>query len=273
MSIIERVNTELEDNFPDNVSVVVRSFSEDKPFKHRAFERYRAASLIKVPLAIALFDGIEKKKFNIYDVCTLDGEDKVYRLEDQNGEVDKAEIGTEFAIDFLVGEMLVKSDNSATNMLISYIGMDYVNTMLQEFAYVDTVLGRKMCDKHARAIGDENYTNASEMTQMFKDLHEGKILGKDKHAQHLLGMMAQSKFHSKITRDLPMEEEGFDVPRKGGVLAPYKDQPSVVHDVGLVRLPENPYVIGVFVEGVDSKTGSDYIAQVSKKVYTTIVSK
>jgi beta-lactamase class A len=266
MTLVETISSNIQMNLPDNISVVVRGFSDKEHFGRNAFTKYRAASLIKVPLAIALFDGIESGVFDIHDTLVLQEEDKVHRPEDQNGRVDKSEVGTEFTVDYLVDQAMTRSDNTAANMLISYVGMDYVNTMLQEFGYVDTVLARKMCDKHAKAIGEENFTNPSEITQIFHDLHTGAMINPE-HSQHLLGIMSRSKFHDKLTKYIPKD---IEVPRKGGVLDAYQYHPTVVHDVGLVKLPETPYVIGVFVAGIGKKQAKEHIAQISGNVYHTI---
>jgi beta-lactamase class A len=266
MTLVETLKSDIEMDLPDNVSVVVRSFSEDEPFKHNAFVRYRAASLIKVPIAIAVFDGVETGDFDMHDTLVLKEEDKVHRPEDQNGRVDRSEVGTEFTVDYLVDQAMTRSDNTAANMLIRYVGMDYVNTMLQEFGYVDTVLARKMCDKHAKAVGEENFTNPSEITQMFRDLHRGAML-KPEHSQHLLGIMSKSKFDEKLTKYLPRD---IEVPRKGGVLDAYQNHQTVVHDVGLVKIPDTPYIIGVFIEGLDKNQAKEHIAQISANVYHTI---
>ncbi|MBN2112492.1 serine hydrolase [Candidatus Woesearchaeota archaeon] len=267
MGLIDKVKAELTDTFPDNVSVVVRGFSDDEHFSHNAFKKYRAASLIKVPLAIALFDGIENGMFDLHEAIAVTSVDAVYREEDQNGNVDRARIGDEFTVDYLLMEALAKSDNTATNMLIRYVGMDCVNVLLHEFGYVETVLARKMCDREAREKGKENYTNPSEITQMFRDLNTGAML-KPEHSQHLLGIMAQSKFHSKLTKYLP---KSIDVPRKGGSLEPLGDQKSVAHDVGIVKIPYSPYVIGIFTEGFEKDEANEFIAQLSGRIYQTVV--
>lgn len=267
MSLIEKVKAELKDEFSDNSSIVVADVSQDKPFNHNPLKQYRAASLIKLPVALALFDGIEAGMFSLDETLTLTESDAVYRPQDKNGHIDNSEVGTVFKVSDVLDETMTKSDNTAANMLIRYVGMEQVNNLMQEFGYVMTSISRKMCDKEARALGNENYTTASEMVHMLKDLHLGRILTKE-HSKYLIDTMSESKFKSKITKYLP---EDVVVPRKGGYLEPFHDHPAIVQDVGLVQVPDSHYVIGVFIEGMDKINGNEFIAQVSNRVYHTVV--
>ncbi len=54
--------------------------------------------------------------------------------------------------------MICLSDNTATNILIDYIGMDKINECIKEKGFTGTVLGRKMMDAEARKAGKDNFT-------------------------------------------------------------------------------------------------------------------
>lgn len=228
-----------------------------------AGRRYRAASLIKVPLAIALMDGVEKGVLSLDEMLTVTPENRVRAKADKGGDVDHARAGTKFTVDDVLYQALANSDNSAANMLMDYAGMDNVNRLIEKYGAKDTVLARKMCDRRAVKEGKENYTTPMEMANIFESLRRFEVIP-PRYCRKLLSMMAKNRFNGKLTRDLP---EGMEVPRKGGVLRPRRGEPGVVHDVGIVPVPNRPYTIGVFTEGVETDEAKDIIARVSKHAY------
>ena len=226
---------------------------------------YRAASLIKVPLAMALMDGVERGFLSLDDMLTVKPENKVKAKADKGGTVDHARVGTKFSVDDVLYHALANSDNSATNMLIDYVGMCEVNRLIDKYGAKDTVLARKMCDRDAVKKGNENYTTPKEIAEIFESLRRFEVLP-PRYCRKLLNIMAQSKFTDKITRDLPKEIKEY-VPRKGGTLRPRRGEPEVVHDVGIVYVPGRPYTIGVFTEGVEIGEAKGIIAKVSRRAH------
>lgn len=59
--------------------------------------------------------------------------------------------------------MICLSDNTATNILIDYIGMDKINAYIKEKGFTGTVLGRKMMDAEARKAGKDNFTTPKDV--------------------------------------------------------------------------------------------------------------
>lgn len=59
--------------------------------------------------------------------------------------------------------MICLSDNTATNILIDYIGMDKINACIKEKGFTGTVLGRKMMDAEARKAGKDNFTTPKDV--------------------------------------------------------------------------------------------------------------
>jgi beta-lactamase class A len=230
-----------------------------------AERKYRAASLIKIPLAIALMHGVEKGALGLDELLTVTEENMVEAGEGKGGDVDHAGEGARFTVDDVLYHALANSDNSATNMLIGYVGMDNVNRIIEAYGAKDTVLARKMYDWDAARKGKENYTTPAEIAVFFESLRRKDALP-PRYCRRLLHIMAKSKFKDKLTKKLPEKIKEF-LPRKGGTLSPANGMPEVVHDAGIVYAPGRPYTIGVFTEGVEKEEAKGVIADVSKAAY------
>jgi beta-lactamase class A len=71
--------------------------------------------------------------------------------------------------------MITLSDNTATNMLIDYIGMDKINEYINKNGYKGTILGRKMMDTKAREAGRDNFTAPGDVYRILQVLFEDEI--------------------------------------------------------------------------------------------------
>jgi len=245
----------------DNVSVVTEYLRTGDVLDIRGENPYRAASVIKVPISIALCEGVENNRLSLDDELVLTEENKV----EGKGRVDRSKIGEKFKVEDLVYYMLTQSDNSATNTLIDYIGEKEVNHTMEKHGYRNTHLGRKM-----QYTGDgESITTPREMTELFEALYRETILP-GKYCRFLLNILKQSEFKNRIPRKLPKE---IEIAHKGGTLSKEKWGYSVVHDVGIIYLPYRNYILSVFTQDMSLDEGSGLIADISKAVYSCFASR
>lgn len=84
--------------------------------------RILPASLIKVPLAMAVMKKIEKGDWKLYNELILTKEDR----DNEWGEVYKRPIGSPITVEKLIEEMLLNSDNTAYRILYRNLSMDEV---------------------------------------------------------------------------------------------------------------------------------------------------
>ncbi|MBQ2640788.1 MAG: N-acetylmuramoyl-L-alanine amidase, partial [Lachnospiraceae bacterium] len=71
--------------------------------------------------------------------------------------------------------MLSASDNGSANTLIDVLGMDTVNTYMQEHNYPDGQLNRKMLQKN----GTENYVSARDCGRLLCRAYQGRLVSKE----------------------------------------------------------------------------------------------
>ncbi len=124
-----------------------------------------AASLVKVPLAIAALRLAERGELDLHErvvVARLAADDEA-----DFDNLGQAPAGVRSTWAKILDRMITESDNAATNALIDRLGMDALAPIASELGLVHTTLTRRMLDAAARAAGRENLTTAAELAQTF----------------------------------------------------------------------------------------------------------
>lgn len=92
-----------------------------------ADERWYLASSVKVPVAIAVLRGVERGDFTLDTPVTLRAGDYV----DGAGPTNAQPVGAALTVRWLLEQMIVYSDNTASDMLIGLAGIAEVNAVTQ----------------------------------------------------------------------------------------------------------------------------------------------
>lgn len=131
----------------------------------------------------------------------------------------------------LVHLSLAVSDNDATNIVLSVVGMDRVNTLAAELGLGATRLRRAMMDTGAQAAGLENTTSARDMATLLTELAQGPRLSADvrepvvaslERTEHLAGVARylppDAVYAGKLGDDMPAGRYAHDccLVRRGG---------------------------------------------------------
>lgn len=122
----------------------------------------------------------------------------------------------------LLKNMIIYSDNDATNTLIDKYKMDNINAFIKEEGYSDTYLQRKMLDEEARHSGRDNLTSAKDVLKFLEKLYENQDVPRNKRMLEIL--MEQTR-RNKIPRLLP---GSVRVANKTG------EHDNIENDIGIV---------------------------------------
>jgi beta-lactamase class A len=241
--------TMLLDATPGDYSVCVWNARGQQVYGYREEVVRSAASLIKVPLALAIYAIHETDLTAALDLSvTLAETDRV----EGEGSLDNAPAGTTKTVRELVAHTLIESDNTAANLLIERIGFDPVNRFVEHLG-LQTRLRRKFMDFAAMAAGSDNTTTAQEMCALFYHMVQHQ-----RYAE-VLDFLGQSVGQHKLEAGLP---PGTQIAHKVG------DLPGVEHDAGIIIAPSGPYIIAALsVDLPDVETGRATIAQVSGMIW------
>ena len=88
-----------------------------------ADQRWYLASLVKLPIAIAVLRGVEGGSFSLETTLRLRADDRV----DGAGATNAQPVATELTVRWLLEQMMAQSDNTASDMLIELVGLRTVN--------------------------------------------------------------------------------------------------------------------------------------------------
>ena len=131
---------------------------------------YKSASLIKTPIMVCALEDVEK------GLLALDAVIPVQPCHCVGDEAPVIANGTDVTLAVLLEYMITDSNNTATNVLIDYFGMDKVNAVSKRIGLADTVLRRHMLDYEAARQGNENHTTAQDMLRLYTMLLKGEVL-------------------------------------------------------------------------------------------------
>ncbi|MGB7251693.1 MAG: serine hydrolase [Phormidesmis sp.] len=128
-----------------------------------------AASLIKLPIAIALMHKVATEEIDLDSKLYVDPGNFTETAAGSQITVDK-----EYPLGKVMTYMINESNNIATNQLIDYLGRDYITQTLDEMGYVDTYAGRKLVGDSAipADMGDRiNQATTNEIAAMMASVY------------------------------------------------------------------------------------------------------
>lgn len=110
------------------VGVYVRDLESGFEVSQRGDERWYLASTVKVPVALAVLRAVERGDFTLDTRLRIRASDYV----DGAGSTKSKPVGTPLSVRHLMEQMLIYSDNTASDMLIGLVGIDAVNELVAQ---------------------------------------------------------------------------------------------------------------------------------------------
>lgn len=241
--------------FDGEVGLVIKDLAMDWQISYHKDTPFPSASLVKLPIMLALFYAVEEGRINLHDQVRLQG---VYKT-GGSGVLKAIKNGTPFTVEQLIELMITQSDNTAANMLISMLGFEYLNTMFRKMGLSETNLSRKMMDFTLRKRGVENYTTAEEMATLLEKLYRKKMVDEN-ISEMCLTLLKQQHINDRIPARLPQETV---VAHKTGL------ERRVCHDAGIVFTARGDYLICVLTSGErNSRKAKELISKLARYTYS-----
>ena len=129
------------------------------------------ASTIKVPILIEMFRAAKAGEFQWSDSITLPG-DSVGGSGHLQEALAKGPVT--LTVEAMVANMIIDSDNTATNRVIAMAKLERVNRLVQELGARQTCLRRITMDTASAAKGNENVTTPLEMARLVESIYRRK---------------------------------------------------------------------------------------------------
>ncbi len=230
-------------------------------------EVFHAASTMKTPVMIEVFDQAKAGKFKLSDSVVVTNEFRsivdgsAYQMDISDDSADEMykRIGKKMTVRQLVYEMITVSSNLATNILIDKVGAPNVMNTMQELGARDIRVLRGVEDKKAFDKGWNNTVTAYDLALIFEKLARGQMVSRQACVE-MIQVLKEQKFNSIIPARLPKEVQ---VAHKTGEIT------GVRHDSGIVYLPDGEaYVLVLLSKNLENqKAGEEAMAKVSEMIY------
>lgn len=213
---------------PGDVGFYFKDLVSGESFGHRENEMFEAASVIKFPMYAVIMKLAAEGKVDLSERIVCREQDKYPpcgALYFFTGDV-------EVDINTLCGLMITISDNTATNLLIKRLGLDFLNEQFKLIGLKDTHLERYLFDAESSAKGLENRIVPAEIGALLESIYRHSFINEEVSSR-MEKLLLEQQINHKIPGYLP---EGTPVAHKTG------EDDGITNDVGIVY-GEKPFVI------------------------------
>lgn len=233
LELREWINT-----LPGHYGVYAKNLKTGRIFAFRDTDIFPSASVIKVPILIELYRRVEEDHLSLDHLLLLRKEDQV----GGSGVLKDLSANTEYSLRDLAALMITVSDNTATNLLIDYLGVDSVNATARRLGATDTELVRPLQRVPAERAGSINHTTARDMALLMERLATGKAISLAVSEQ-MVALLKRCQGPLSIGKavDDPdfVGEVRVSAAHKTGSLS------QASHDVGIIYSPRINYVAAI----------------------------
>jgi beta-lactamase class A len=192
---------------------------------------FPAASTIKVPILVALFQDVDAGKIRLDEILTMQQD----MVAGGSGNIQYKPVGTQFTVLELATKMITISDNTATNMLIAKLGgIDALNQRFRSWGLTTTAIRNKLPD-----LEGTNTTSPKELGNLLAMVNQGNLVSMQSR-DRLLDIMRHTERDTLLPSGLGA---GATVAHKTG------DIGTMLADAGLVDMPNGKrYIATVMIQ-------------------------
>ncbi len=201
---------------------------------------FPAASTIKIPVLVAFFEDVDAGKIHLDEQLTMDKE----IIGSGAGNMQHSPVGTKYTALETATQMIIISDNTATNMLIRRLGgAEALNQRFQAWGLEHTAIRNWLPD-----LEGTNTTSPKDLVYLLGRVNNGELVSL-RSRDRLLGIMQQTKTRTLLPEGL---EKDAVIAHKTG------DIGKVLGDAGIIDMPTGKrYIAAVF----SSRPHNDYSAR------------
>ena len=210
-----------------------------------------SASTIKLPILVAFFQDLDRRKIHLEEQLTLTEE----IIGSGSGSMQYQEPGTKFSALEVADKMITISDNTATNMLIQRLGgQEALNQRFMDMGLTATRLQNPLPD-----LEGTNTTSPEDLGNLLVKINSSELISL-RSRDRLLHIMKNVVRDTLLPQGL---ESGAIIAHKTG------DIKSVLGDAGIIDMPNGKrYIASVLVKRPDNDPqAKEFIQKASQTVY------
>ncbi|HLY03994.1 MAG TPA: serine hydrolase [Candidatus Cybelea sp.] len=213
-----------------------------------------AASTIKLPVMVAVFEQLAMGRFDLNRRVTLEAHDK----DAGSGDLCDAPDGRAYPVSELLDKMIDVSDNTATNMLIRLVGRRHINLEMEQLGLVTThLLGDVRTD--AWSIRATLRTSPADLVHLLSLMARGELVDRWS-SNEMIAILEADQYNTLLPEPLPAD---IPIAHKTGSFF------DTLNDAGIVYASDAPYVIAVMTTALPSQSlGRQFIHRISRLAYS-----
>lgn len=249
------------------LAVSVQDLETGFELRYRADRWFHAASTIKLAVLLGTYAAIHtgrllpQSRLHVRNRFRSAHDGSAFRVmseRDADSEVQGA-VGRTMRVGELARNMIIRSSNLATNLLLDLHGIGFLQRVLEEHQLSGIDLRRGVEDELAFEHGINNRVTADGLVHLLRVIADERAFSPELSRQ-MLNVLHEQEFRSGIPAGLPAHAR---VANKTGEIS------TIAHDAGIVYLPKRkPYIVAILTEWEPRTTGrSPTIAAASYMVY------
>ncbi len=218
-------------------------------------ESYAAASMIKVPVLVAMLVALDKKVVAMDQLLTI----REDLIAGGSGYLQWRPVGTKIPLSDAAELMITHSDNTATNLIIDLLGgVDPLNRQFAAWGLKETRINNLLPD-----FPGTNKTSPFDLAYLLGTADSGNLLSADSR-QFMFRTMERTRTRTLLPPGLGI---GAKIAHKTG------DIGAMVGDAGIVTTPDGKrYIIVAQVERPhNDRRANELIRTLSRTVYAAVV--
>ncbi|MFH1379914.1 MAG: serine hydrolase [bacterium] len=250
---ISKLNSNIQ-QFSGKVAIVVKDLNNDQTYSFNADKPFVSASLIKLPIMVAVFKEFVESNISLTQKFKLED---TYRV-GGSGILKYKPSGSEYTIYELSYIMIKESDNTAARMLTEIVGYERMNQIFKSIGLKDTNISPKSFDLTNGEIAGDSYTTARDISLLLTEIYNEKMFRRYL-SQQMLAILKLPSRKKRLRKYLP---ENFELAHKTGLLR------GACHDAGIVFSPHGNYLICVLTNNHGNYTqAKNFISDVGKLTF------
>lgn len=256
-SLTEYINNCLNKGNADKISVYFRSLNNGPWIGFNENEYYTPASLLKVPVLIAVLKKAQDDKTLLKKRLNYN---KSNPINQKSNIVDSICIkkGNSYTVEELLEYMIIHSDNNAKEILSELMGADYLLDVM-------TDLGVNLRNKNLKT----DFLTVREYSSFFRILYNASYLNRNM-SEKALELLSKTTFTKGLVAGLPKD---IKISHKFGERTYDDVNIKQIHDCGIVYLPDSPYLLCVMTRGSDFNNLVKIISDISLIVYNSAIKR
>ncbi|WP_330949172.1 serine hydrolase [Virgibacillus sp. MG-45] len=242
--------------------IVLEDLDRNERWYWNANEPFYAASVIKVPIMMAVFHAAHNGDLSLDDELQLKQADQVGGA----GVLQYMTPGIKLPIYDVMMLMIIQSDNTATNMLIDLLGEPHIQQRMVEYEFIQSKFYNKLMIVPAVRKGNNTIT-AAEMNAMLKKLALGKVISA--HAcEQMIAILKKQQIQDGLPGRLASPEPSYFGGQKDWEIAHKTGNvQGINHDIGIFYVGKRQLIASVLSKDMDDLVARNTIQLIGREIY------